>query len=351
MTSVFDPNAAASADSGIFGLPHSPEQSALVYLPVPWEATTSYGGGTAGGPAAMLAASRQVDLFDGEVLRPYEAGLHLLPESAEVRRRGRAARKLATPIIARGGDIGGNRALQRAQADVNAASEWLNRHVEREMGALMDAGKIACLLGGDHSTPFGAIRAAAQRHRGIGVLQIDAHADFRRAYEGFAHSHASIMFNVLEQIPEVSRLVQVGIRDFCEEEFEFAKSQGRRAVVFYDSELQERRHAGQPWKKTIARIVSQLPKKVWISFDIDGLDPRFCPNTGTPVPGGLDFFEANALIAEVARSGRTIVGFDLNEVSPDPDGRSEWDANVGARMLYKMTAWTLVSRGLCRERR
>jgi agmatinase len=351
MTPDFDPNAAASADSGIFGLPHSLEQSALVYLPVPWEATTSYGGGTAGGPAAVLAASRQVDLFDGEVLRPYEAGLHLLPESAEVRRRGRAARKLAAPIIARGGDIGKNRTLQRSQADVNSASEWLNSYVDREMGALMDAGKVACLLGGDHSTPFGAIRAAAQRHPGLGVLQIDAHADFRRAYEGFTHSHASVMFNVLDKIPEVSRLVQVGIRDFCEEEFDFAKSQGRRAFVFYDAKLQELRHAGQAWKKTISRIVARLPKKVWISFDIDGLDPRFCPNTGTPVPGGLDFFEANALIAEVARSGRTIIGFDLNEVSPDGEGRSEWDANVGARMLYKMTAWTLVSRAICRERR
>lgn len=351
MTPDFDPNAAATADSGIFGLPYSLDEAKLVYLPVPWEATTSYGGGTAGGPAAILAASRQVDLFDGDVLRPYEVGLHLLPEPKEVARRGRAARRLASPIIARGGDIGGNRKLQRAQADVNAASAWLNAWVEREMGALMDAGKIACLLGGDHSTPFGAIRAAALRHPGLGVLQIDAHADFRRAYEGFTDSHASIMFNVLERIPEVSRLVQVGIRDFCEEEFEFAGSQGKRAAVFYDSDLQERRHAGQPWKKTVAQIVAKLPREVWISFDIDGLDPRFCPHTGTPVPGGLDFAEANALIAAVARSGRKIVGFDLNEVSPDPTGHSEWDANVGARMLYKMTAWTLVSQGLRRIRR
>lgn len=350
MTS-FDPNAASSTDSGIFGLPHSFDQAALVYLPVPWEATTSYGGGTANGPAAILAASRQVDLFDGDVMRPYEPGLHLLPESAEVRKRGRAARRLAQPIIARGGDIGTNRALRRSLADVNAASEWLNAHVADETRRLMDAGKIVGLLGGDHSTPLGAIRAAAERHPRLGVLQIDAHADFRRAFEGFKYSHASIMFNVLEEIPEVSRLVQVGIRDFCEEEFDFAQAQGKRATVFWDADLQERRHAGEPWKKTVARIVSTLPKEVWISFDIDGLDPRFCPHTGTPVPGGLDFAEANALIGAVARSGRKIVGFDLNEVSPDPTGRSEWDANVGARMLYKMTAWTLVSQGRCRVRR
>ena len=268
-----------------------------------------------------------------------------------MRRRGRAARKLASPIIAAGGEIGTNRALRRSLADVNAASEWLNTYVENETDRLMDAGKIVGLIGGDHSTPLGAIRAAAQRHPRLGVLQIDAHADFRRAFEGFKYSHASIMFNVLEEIPEVSRLVQVGIRDFCEEEYDYARAQGKRSLVFYDADLQDRRHAGEPWKKTIARIIATLPKEVWISFDIDGLDPRFCPNTGTPVPGGLDFAEATALIGAVARSGRKIVGFDLNEVSPDPTGRSEWDANVGARMLYKMTGWTLVSHGKSRPRR
>lgn len=351
MAPAFDPNAASSADSGIFGLPYSHAESALVYLPVPWEATTSYGGGTAEGPAAILEASRQVDLFDADVLRPYESGLHLLPESREVRRRARAARKLAAPIIARGGNLGRNVALCRNLAAVNTDGEWLNAFVEAETEKQMEAGKIVGLLGGDHSTPFGAIRAAAKRHPGLGVLQIDAHADFRRAFEGFTYSHASIMFNVLEKIPEVSRLVQVGIRDFCEEEFEFAKAQGRRAKVYWDADLQTRRHVGTPWKKTVAEIVASLPKEIWISFDIDGLDPRFCPHTGTPVPGGLDFAEANAIFAAVARSGRKIVGFDLNEVSPDLTGRSEWDANVGARMLYKLTAWTLVSQGLCRIRK
>ena len=174
--------------------------------------------------------------------------------------------------------------------------------------------------------------------------------DLRRAYEGFTFSHASIMFNVLERIPAVERLVQVGIRDFCEAEWNYAKAQGQRARIFLDADLQHRRHLGRPWAKSAQEIVAALPQEVWISFDIDGLDPRFCPHTGTPVPGGLDFAEANHLIAAVARSGRKIIGFDLNEVSPDPTGRSEWDANVGARLLYKLTAWTLVSQGLRKPR-
>ena len=350
MAPSFDPNAAASADSGIFGLPFGLADSAVAFLPVPWEATTSYGGGTADGPAAILEASRQIDLFDVDVLRPYEVGLHLLPESRDVRKRGRAARKLAQGIIDRGGEIGQSRSLREALTKVNAASEWLNAYVETETDRLLSAGKIVGLLGGDHSTPFGALRAVAKHHPHFGILQIDAHADLRRAYEGFTFSHASIMFNVLERIPAVERLVQVGIRDFCEAEWTYAKAQGQRARIFLDADLQHRRHLGRPWAKSAQEIVAALPQEVWISFDIDGLDPRFCPHTGTPVPGGLDFAEANHLIATVARSGRKIIGFDLNEVSPDPTGRDEWDANVGARLLYKLAAWTLVSQGLRKPR-
>lgn len=346
MPRQLDPNSAATGDSGIFGLPYAQAESAVVYLPVPWEVTTSYGGGTAGGPQAILAASRQVDLFDADVLRPYEAGLHLLPESAAIRRRGLAARKRARRIIAVGGSIGKDASLRRALAGVNRASVWLNREVETGTARLLSAGKIVGLVGGDHSTPLGALRAVARRHPRFGLLQIDAHADLRRAYEGFTYSHASVMFNVLEELPQVTRLVQVGVRDFCEEEWDYARAQGRRVRMLLDRDLQAQRHAGRPWARIADAIVASLPPEVWISFDIDGLDPRYCPHTGTPVPGGLDFAEANHLIGAVARSGRRIIGFDLNEVAPDPAGRSEWDANVGARLLYKLTAWTLLSRGL-----
>jgi agmatinase len=207
-------------------------------------------------------------------------------------------------------------------------------------------GKLVALIGGDHSSPFGAIRAHAEAHPGLGVLHIDAHADLRVAFEGFTHSHASIMHNVMTKIPEVGRLVQVAIRDFSEDEYRTIEKSDGRIRTHFDADLSRRRFAGESWKSQCERIVKDLPKSVYVSFDIDGLEPTLCPHTGTPVPGGLQFAEATALIAEVVHSGRRIVGVDLNEVVPGPDG-DQWDGNVGARMLYKMIGWMLISQGIC----
>ncbi len=338
---AFDPNSVASEDAGIFGLPYTEKESALVYLPVPWEATTSYGGGTSNGPAAILAASGQIDLFDFDVAKPYEAGLFMREESAEVRAWNKTAKAAAQKVIKAGG-ADKNKALQASVKTVNQLSDRLNAWVYKQAGQLMDAEKIVGLIGGDHSTPYGAMKAAAERHPGMGILHFDAHHDLRVAYEGFTHSHASIFYNVLEDIKHVDKLVQVGIRDFCEQEFDYAKAQGQRVKVYYDGDLTRRKFSGQAWTYLCNEIVEHLPEQVWVSFDIDGLDPRFCPHTGTPVPGGLDFKEASFLIGTLVKSGRSIVGFDLNEVAPGPDG-DEWDANVAMRLLYKMSAWTLVS--------
>ncbi len=342
--SSFDPSAPATPGSGLFGLPHTPEEAAIVCLPVAWEATTSYSGGTAGGPAAIHEASWQVDLFDHLVERPYAAGIALLPEDPRFAAWNEEARPLATEIIAVGGDIDGNETLWKALTRVNVLSEEVNALVESEVAAILDAGRIPALIGGDHSTPYGAIRAAAMRHQGLGLLQIDAHMDLREAYEGFTWSHASITRNVVDRIPEVARVVQVGIRDYCEEEADRILAEPDRIRVFYDADSARRTFQGGSWDQIVQEAVEALPAEVWITFDIDGLDPKLCPHTGTPVPGGLEFQEAVHLIAAVARSGRRIVGFDVNEVSPSPDG-NEWDANVGARILYQLCAWTLVSQG------
>jgi agmatinase len=343
----FDPNAASTKDSGIFGLPFTEDESALVFLPVPWEATTSYGGGTSNGPKAILHASRQVDLYDLDVLKPYEAGLHMLPESAEIRALNERARAAARKVIAVGGQVAGNRELEQSVALVNELGTKLNEIVYRETRRLLSKGKLVGLVGGDHSVPLGALEAIAEKHPGFGILHFDAHSDTRDAYEGFEFSHASIMRNVLERISPQSmkKLVQVGIRDVCEEEIDYVSTLGNRVKVFYDRDNQRRMLEGAPWSTIAREIMAALPQEIWISFDIDGLDPRFCPNTGTPVAGGLDFNEATYVISLLVRSGRKIVGFDLNEVAPDASGKSEWDANVGARMLYKLAAWTLASQG------
>lgn len=340
MQPAFDPNAAA-VHEGVFGLPHTPEQARVVLLPVPWEATVSYGGGTADGPAAILHASRQVDLFDRDTGRPYEAGIAMLPISAEVRAWSDAARALAAPVIAAGG-AGELPELRRAAHEVDALGARLNAWVREQSAHWLDQGKLVGLVGGDHSTPFGAIQVLSERHAGLGILHIDAHADLREAYEGLRWSHASIMNNVLRETA-VARLVQVGIRDYCEEEDFLIRENPGRVTTFFDSDLRREQFEGESWARLIGRVVAELPRDVYVSFDIDGLDPALCPHTGTPVVGGLSFQEAVALLRQVVRSGRRIVGFDLNEVAPSPVGGDEWDGNVGARVLYKQIGFALLS--------
>lgn len=339
--STFDPNAASTADSGIFGLPHGPDEARTLLVSVPFEATTSYGGGTAEGPSAILSASRQVDLFDIEVGKPYEAGIAMLEIPEAVRALNREAAALARPIIDRGG-VDEQSALPR----VDALCERMNAWVKETVAQGLAAGKTVGTLGGDHSVAFGAIAAHAERFPGMGICHVDAHADLRRAYEGFTWSHASIFHNVMERIPEVSRLVQVGIRDLCEEEHTRIVESDGRIRTHFDALLSARRFEGETWAAQASRIVSDLPAQVYFSIDIDGLEPTLCPHTGTPVPGGLGFAQLTALFAAVVRSGRRIVGFDLTEVAPGPDG-DEWDGNVAARLLYKLIGWTSIS---CSER-
>ena len=208
----------------------------------------------------------------------------------------------------------------------------MNQWVETQVTFWLDAGKMVGLLGGDHSTPLGYFRAQAKRHDSFGVLHIDAHKDLRIAYEGFTYSHASIMYNALK-LPQLSSLVQVGIRDFCAEEKEVSDSEQNRVHVFTNAQLQRERFMGRTWAQQVEEIIAKLPQKVHISFDIDGLDPTLCPNTGTPVPGGLWFDEATYLLSELKRHGKTIIGFDLVEVAP---GEDDWNGNVGARMLWHL---------------
>lgn len=335
----FDPDAPAEAGSGIYGLPFTPDEAKVVVLPVPFEATTSYGAGAARGPEAVLAASHQVDLFDLDLGDFYIEGIAMLESPAEVEAWNREAVALARSLDEEGVDDAERaRRIER----VNAIGASLNDWVYAQTKSWLDRGKIPCVLGGDHAVPFGAIRAYAERFPGMGVLHLDAHADLRQAFEGFTYSHASIFYNVMERIPGVAKLVQVGIRDFGKGEYDYIRTNAGRIVTHFDRHLANERFGGTTWKEQVKRIVEDLPERVYLSFDIDGLDPSLCPHTGTPVPGGLDFHQACALIAGVVESGRTIVGLDLCEIAPGPDG-DEWDGNVGARLLYQMIGWTLRS--------
>jgi agmatinase len=337
LPSEFDPDAAAPAESGIYGLPFTVEDSKVIIVPVPYEATTSYGGGTSNGPAAVLEASKQVDLFDQETGRPYASGIAMLDIPKDVVRWNTAAKKIAAKVIEKGGVV--DKPTQTAADQVNEYSERVNAWVYDQVVPLLRNGKLAVTLGGDHSVPYGAIRAYAQKYPGLGILHLDAHADLRDAYEGFIWSHASIFNNVMRKIPGVGMLVQVGVRDLGQAERRMIDT-NERITTFYDAEIAIRKEEGVPFSTIADEIVATLPQDIYLSWDIDGLDPTLCPGTGTPVPGGLSWNEAIGLLRAIRRSGKRIVGLDLCEVSP---GETEWDANVGARLLYKMIGFALLT--------
>lgn len=340
----------------IYGLEADPDASAVHVISVPWEATTSYGRGTAEGPEAVIHASVQVDLFDLELEdlgrrrpsalappgEPHAAGIAAIPVDPAWRAWSEEASRHALEVIA---DYEAGRARgadDAALARVNELSHELDRAVAAAVRQAEDAGRFVAVLGGDHAVAFGAIAARAERYPGLGVLQFDAHADLRVAYQGFTGSHASVMHRVVAEVPDVAKLVSVGVRDLCREEREAIDTSGGRTVAFFDRDRVAHAHAGHPFDAFADRIVDALPEHVYVSFDIDGLDPRFCPHTGTPVPGGLSFDEAVAILVRIVDSGRCIVGCDLVEVAPGKDGDT-WDANVGARLLYKLIGCALAS--------
>ena len=330
----FDPGGASAPDSGLFGLPGSPEDALVHVMGVPFEATTSFRTGTAGGPAAVLEASRQIDLFDLLFGRPYEVGIWMAPIATEIEAWNRTARTLAAPLIEKGGASGQDAA---AVSEIEAFGEQVNGRVRAFTAEVLEADKLPVIVGGDHSTPFGAIDASAARHEGLGVLQFDAHADLRPAFEGLRWSHASIMHNVLAECPGVASLVQVGIRDLCEQEFDVTRSDPRVHMIS-DLDLDEARHGGRT--RILAReTIAELPELVHVSFDVDALDPALCPGTGTPVPGGLGWNETMIWLDELARSGKRVASLDLCEVAS-----GEWDAIVGSRLLYRLIGCALATR-------
>ena len=334
--STFDPNSIGNPNNNIFGLPFSEEDARLVILPIPWEVTVSYNAGTARAADHIFRASLQVDLFDAEIKDAWKEGFYMRPPDRKILTKSDYLRKeaeLYLNYISQGDEVSANRFMCKTLKDINEGSLFLNDWVYQQTKDLLDKGKLVGLLGGDHSTPLGFFKAIAEKFPEFGILQIDAHMDMRKAYEGFNYSHASIMYNALQEIPELKKLVQVGIRDYCEEELDYMKDSQNRAVTFFDRDIKERQYEGDTWKTIVDEIVEELPQHVFISFDIDGLNPKLCPHTGTPVQGGFEAEQVFYLFKKVAASGRRIIAFDLNEVGVSHD---EWDENVGARVLYRL---------------
>lgn len=334
MSIPFNPNDACLPNNKYFGFPYTVEEAALLLMAVPWDVTTSYREGTAKGPKAILEASYQLDFYDVDIPKAWNLGIGTLPleNSDGVALSSNNLRPIANRIIHHIDTSEDADAREEDLVVVNQASEMLNEWVYENAMEVLNKGKKLGIVGGDHSVPLGYLKALSEKYNEFGILHIDAHADLREAYEGFTYSHASIMYNAL-QLKSVKSLVQVGLRDICEAEIHSANSD-ERVWQFLDIDLQRNTFEGVNWERQCNTIIEKLPKKVYVSFDIDGLEPSLCPHTGTPVPGGLTYGQAVFLLKKLWHSGREIIGFDLCEVAPDPSGKDEWDGNVGARILY-----------------
>ncbi len=341
-TTRFDPDGVGVANGAYFGFPFEPDEAELVLVSAPWDATVSYGAGTAAAPDALIEASTQLDFHDPAVPGLWRRGIATADVDYSLQELSRRLRRDAARVIDHleaGGDPADEH-IARHLARVNEGCGRMNERIRAQAEHWLAAGKCVGLVGGDHSTPYGLVRALGDRHAEFGILHVDAHCDLREAYEGFCWSHASVMFNVLRDVPQVRRLVQVGVRDYSEAEARLAAG-SERVALFDGRELARGRFEGETWAAQCARIVGTLPREVYVSFDIDGLDIGYCPHTGTPVPGGLGFDEACYLLECVVRSGRRIVGFDVVETVPGEE--TAVDAIVGARILYKLCLLTLRS--------
>lgn len=333
---AFDPNGAGNPNNNIFGLPFTEDDARLVILPIPWEVTVSFGSGTARSAEQIMKASLQVDLFDPEFPNGWQQGFYMREADKKILLKSDYLRKeaeLYIDYISKGDLVENNQFMCKTLKEVNEGSHFLNHWVYQQAKDLLSKNKLVALLGGDHSTPLGYLKAIGEKYEDFGILQIDAHCDLRDSYEGFTYSHASIMYNALKEVPQLKKLVQVGIRDYSQGEWEYIKENSDRITTYFDRDIKVRQYEGETFKSIVDEIIDQLPAKVYISFDIDGLNPSLAPNTGTPVQGGFETEQVFYLFSKLQKAGKQIIGFDLNEVSTSESG---WDANVGARVLFKL---------------
>lgn len=328
---MFNPNDLLPFNGNIFGFPYTEEESNIIVIPVSSDITCSYGKGTVYAPEKILEESTQLDFYSPYLNKAWEQKIFMLPIDKGKRGENTIIGEKAYMLIQKLEE--GKELTHEDKETLKKVNEYCKKQIEQNKEqalGLLNQNKKVIVLGGDHSSPLGLIQALAEKNKKFGVLQIDAHADLREAYEGFDYSHASIMFNVLKS-PQISKLVQVGVRDICPDEVNTIHNSEGRIKTFFDWDLKEAQYQGKKWEQQCEEIINELPRQVYISFDVDGLDSKLCPNTGTPVPGGLEYNQVIYLIDLLVNSGRTIIGADLCEV-----GNGTYDANVGARLLYTM---------------
>ncbi len=289
------------------GLPEpDPSQAEAVILPVPYEATTSYGKGTGQGPYALLAASPYLETYDE--LRDSEPAINSVTSSPDHP----CSRYWTAPPV-----------------EIPAPLEPAMEAIYTRAAELVQPGRILCSIGGEHAITAPLIRAHLPHYPNLHVLQIDAHADLRSSYEGTPLSHASAMARVIDQVG--SRLTQVGIRAICAEDRQVIREQ--RLHTFFAHGLQNK-----PREVWIAEVLATLGDQVYLTVDVDGLDPSVVPATGTPEPGGLSWWDTVELIRALGKH-RQIIGADVVELAVT--GQAETDrlsAFTVAKLVYQILA-------------
>lgn len=326
----FDPSAIGQVNGGIYGFPFTAEESDYIIIPVPWETTVSFGGGTKNGAHAIFEASPQLDFYFPDFPDVWKKGIAMLDIPKRLWDMTVTSRKKVEEqieLMEQGLPVD----IQMIEG-INLACSQMNDWIFDRVKEVKQQGKTPILVGGDHSTPLGYLNYLSSKET-FGILHIDAHFDLRKAYEGFEYSHASIMYNALKN-DRITKLVSVGIRDYCAEEVKYVEQSNGRVVPFYDATMKSDLYQGKTWDAICDAIIYALPEQVYISVDIDGLNPSLCPETGTPVPGGLEYQELIYLLKKLSESGKKIIGADLVEV-----GDADWDANVGARVLYNLIGY------------
>ena len=329
-----------------FGVKTAFDEADLILIPVPWEATASYGSGASRGPELIRQASFQMDFFNPTLHCSYNHRIHFEPTDPLIESLNKKTKAWAKGIQKNWKE---NKILNKKERDlsekVNQASQSLLDWLYEKSLKVFQQGKIPALVGGEHSVSEGLIRLVGEKSKGeYGVLHIDAHADLRESYQGFQRSHASVMHNVLNLDFPPKKLVQVGVRDLCEQEYQKINND-LRIDCYFDEDISSRLFSGEKWAEICQQIIGLLPSEIYVSLDVDALSWDYAPGTGTPVPGGLSFNQVLYLLSEIRRQKKKIRAFDVVETADGdkPHTFSEWNGNVSARLIYYLAGLALSS--------
>ncbi|MBQ2365284.1 MAG: arginase family protein [Alistipes sp.] len=338
----FNPNGVIPDNGNYFGFPVEPNDAALVLLSAPWDATTSMRVGSSYAPDAIIEASRRIDLYDPVSPDSWRKGVATAPIDYTIQDLSLNLHSDAERVMKLHDELGmsvlENIIYTRSLRRVNEGMAEMNKNIYAQSAEWVNKGKIVGLVGGDQSTSYGLVKAIGQKYGEFGMLHIDSKVNLRDKFCGFDFSYASIMHDLLRDVEQIKSLVSVGVREFSPIEWQRAQ-ENERVKLFTGQQIWSSHFEGVNWSTICNQIIAELPEKVYIALDIDGLTMDCSPHTGTIISGGLRFPEVVYLLDKLVNSGRQIVGFDLSGVVPCHNDKV--DALVAARLLFKMCGISL----------